>query len=170
MSSGDGNSGPRFVLAGWISHTRGGVLGMKQVHMTLPGTAWIGLLAIAALIQGCAQPAGVWNGIFAADVAGAAKTCVAQPATPPAGQTVLDQMQMSDEGGWCGIIATHDGHAFDSYLLVTRPSHGKIYVHHVGTQTRIDYTPDKGFTGTDSFAVRMIPGDAVIQGAVTVTR
>jgi hypothetical protein len=169
MSSRDGNSGPRFVLAGWVSHTRGGVFGMKQARMTLPVTAWLGFSVIALLIQGCAESAGVWNGIFAVDVAGGAKTCEAQPASPPDGKTVLDQMQTSGTG-WCGIIATHDGRAFDSYLLVTRPSHGKIYVHHVGTKTRIDYTPDAGFSGTDSFAVRMIPGDAVIQGAVTVTR
>jgi len=142
---------------------------MKPVRMTLPGTAWLGFSAIALLTQGCAQSAGVWNGIFSVDVAGEAKTCVAQPASPPDGKTVLDQMQMTDSG-WCGIIASRDGRAFDSYLLVTRPSHGKIFVHHVGTRTRIDYTPDKGFTGTDSFAVRMIPGDAVIEGAVTVTR
>ena len=142
---------------------------MKQTRMTPPGTASLALTAIAILLAGCAQQA-VWNGIFAVDAAGGAKTCVAQPASPPDGQVVLDQMQVSDEGGWCGIIATHGGQAFDSYLLVTRPTHGKVFAHRVGTKTRIDYTPDSGFTGTDSFAIRMIPGDAMIEGAVTVTR
>jgi hypothetical protein len=135
--------------------------------MTPPGVSW---LALALLIHGCAPSQGTWNGIYTVDVTGGAKTCVAQPAAPPDGKTVLDQMQVSDEGGWCGITATHDGHAFDTYLLVTRPSHGKVYAHHVGTNTRIDYTPDAGYVGTDSFAVRMLPGDSVIEGAVTVTK
>jgi hypothetical protein len=143
---------------------------MKQTRLTLPATAWLGLLSIAALVQGCAQQAGVWSGVYAIDARGGAKTCVAQPAEPPDGKTVLDQLQVSDEGGWCAIIATHNGRAFDSYLLVTRPAHGRVYAHRVGTSTRIDYTPDTGFVGADGFAVRMIPGDAIIEGAVTVTR
>ena len=68
---------------------------------------------------------------------------MAAPASPPDGQTVLDQMQVSNEGGWCGIIANRSGRAFDTYLLITRPSHGKVYAHHVGTNTRIDYTPER---------------------------
>jgi hypothetical protein len=142
---------------------------MKQRYLTLPGTAWLGLSALAMLVQGCA-PRPAWDGIYTVDKTGGAKTCVAQPASPPDGKSVLDQMQMSNDGGWCGIIATRDGHAFDSYLLLVRPEHGRVYAHHVGANTRIDYTPDKGFTGTDAFAVRMIPGEGIIQGAVTVTQ
>ena len=54
--------------------------------------------------------------------------------------------------------------------MVNRPAHGRIFAHRVGSNTRIDYFPDTGFTGTDSFAVRMIPGNAVIHGAVTVSK
>ena len=50
------------------------------------------------------------------------------------------------------------------------PSHGRVFAHHVGNNTRIDYTPDPGFVGTDSFAVRLIPGNAVFEAALTVTR
>ena len=64
----------------------------------------------------------------------------------------------------------HGGVAYDSYLLVMRPAHGKIFAHHVGTYTRIDYTPDVGYVGPDKFAVRLIPGNAVVEEAVTVTR
>ena len=143
---------------------------MKHIRPALSGLARLGLTSITILVMGCAPQQGVWNGIYAVDVAGAAKTCVAAPATPPDGKTVLDQMQVSNEGGWCGISATREGRAFDSYLLVTRPTHGRVYAHHVGSGTRIDYTPETGFTGTDSFSVRMIPGDGTIEGAVTVTR
>jgi Bacterial Ig domain len=77
---------------------------------------------------------------------------------------------VSNEGGWCGVTLTRGGVAYESYLMVTRPNHGKVFAHRVGANTRIDYTPDTGFTGTDSFAVRLIPGNAVIREAVTVTR
>jgi len=143
---------------------------MNDIRSTRSGTAWLCLAATALLAQGCAPQAPAWNGMFAVDVAGGAKTCVAPAATPPDGKSVVAQVQMSNEGGWCGIIATHNGAAFDSYLLVTRPVHGQVYAHHVGTATRIDYTPDVGFTGADKFAVRMIPGDAIIEGDVTVSR
>ncbi len=131
--------------------------------------AWPGLAAIALLAQGCAQQ-GPWSGFYAVDLAGGARTCVAPAAQPSDGQSVLAQMQVSNEGGWCGITASRRGSAYDSYLLVTRPAHGRVFAHKVGGNTRVDYTPDRGFAGTDSFAVRLIPGDAVLQGAVTVTR
>jgi hypothetical protein len=77
---------------------------------------------------------------------------------------------VSDEGGWCGVSVNRGGAAYDSYLLVSRPNHGRVFVHHVGATTRIDYTPDTGFIGTDRFAVHLIPGDALVEEAVTVTR
>jgi len=110
-----------------------------------------------------------FNGTFAIDAAGRATTCVMPTAAPPDGQSVLAQVQMSNEG-WCGINANRRGSAYESYLLVTRPAHGRVFPHRVAGVTRVDYTPDRGFTGTDSFAIRLIPGDAVLQGAVTVTR
>jgi hypothetical protein len=39
----------------------------------------------------------------------------------------------------------------------------------VGDETRIDYTPDRRFAGSDAFTVKLIPGDATIKVAVTVT-
>jgi len=142
---------------------------MKHIRPTLSGTPRLCLAVAALLMQGCAvQPA--WNGIFAIDAAGGARACVAPTASPPDGQSVLAQIQVSNEGGWCGVALNRGGVAYDSYLLITRPSHGKVFAHHVGANTRIDYTPDAGFVGTDSFAIRLIPGNAVFQGAVTVTR
>lgn len=143
---------------------------MKHVRSTLSGTPWLCLAATALLLQGCARQGAGWNGIFAADVAGAAKTCVAPAASPPDGAAIVAQVQVSGEGGWCGITLNHGGAAYDSYLLVTRPDHGRVFAHHVGVNTRIDYTPDAGFVGTDKFAVRLIPGNAVVEEAVTVTQ
>jgi hypothetical protein len=127
------------------------------------------LAVIAPLVAGCAKQ-GVWDGIYTSDKAGGAKTCVVPQAAPPDGQTVLAQMRVSDEGGWCGIVTNHGGAAYDSYLMVVRPVHGRVYAHHVGTNTRIDYTPDAGYVGGDRFSVRLIPGNAQIESTVTVTQ
>jgi hypothetical protein len=143
---------------------------MKYQRLIRSRTQWLGLAAVAFTLQGCARQAASWNGIFTIDSVGGARICVAPTASPPDGQAVVAQMQVSNEGGWCGLTVNRGGAAFDSYLLVTRPAHGKVFAHHVGTNTRIDYTPDPGFTGTDAFAMRLIPGNAVIEAAVTVTR
>jgi hypothetical protein len=142
---------------------------MKLTRSTLSGAAWLTLLAVVSLTQGCQQQR-AWNGIYNADITGGARACVAPTASPPDGQAVQAQMQVSNEGGWCGITANRGGAAFDSYLLDVRPVHGRVFAHRVGGNTRIDYMPDRGFVGTDQFAVRLIPGNGVIQGAVTVTR
>jgi hypothetical protein len=130
--------------------------------------AGLSLIAVV-LLAGCAQQA-TWDGIYRADRGGGARICLASPVSPQDGQAVVEQMQVSDEGGWCGINAARGGVAFDSYLMVTRPSHGTIFAHHVGITTRIDYTPDAGYVGNDAFALRMIPGNAVIQGSVAVSQ
>jgi hypothetical protein len=143
---------------------------MKHTRSALSGSAWLCLAAVAMLVLGCTAQQPGWSGIFAIDATGGAKTCVAPAASPANDQAVLVQMQVSDEGGWCGIIANHGGVAFDSYLLTVRPSHGTVFAHHVGANTRIDYTPDPGFAGADKFGIRLIPGNAEIQAAVTVMK
>jgi hypothetical protein len=147
-----------------------GVLRMKHVRSTLPGTAWVCLAATALLAQGCAPRTPQWDGIFTIDRAGGAKTCVAPSASPPNAMALVAQIQVSNEGGWCGVALNHGGAPYDSYLMVTRPAHGRVFAHRVGTNTRIDYTPDTGFIGTDSYAIRLIPGNAVVEGKVTVTQ
>src|ERR1700732_1571711 len=111
---------------------------MKHTLTTRSGTSWLGLAATALLAQGCAlRPA--WDGIFTIDKTGGARTCVAPTASPPDGQALLAQIQVSNEGGWCAITLNRGGVAYDSYLMITRPNHGKIFAHRVGTKTRIDY-------------------------------
>ncbi len=145
--------------------------GMNFVRLILSGASWLCIAVTALLLPGCAGGTpGQWNGLYAIDSVGGARTCVASTAAPADGTSVIAQIQMSNEGGWCGITVNRGGVPYDSYLLVTRPDHGKIFAHRVGKNTRVDYTPDPGFSGADRFAVRLIPGDAVLGGAVTVTR
>ncbi len=143
---------------------------MTDIWFARPMRAWLCLAATALLAEGCAPAAPTGPQVFAIDVAGGAKTCVAAPVSPPDGQALLVQVRMNNDGGWCGVTASRGGAAFDSYLLAVRPKHGTVFAHHVGAVTRIDYTPDPGFTGTDDFAVHMIPGNATIEEAVTVSQ
>jgi hypothetical protein len=135
--------------------------------------AWLALLMTGAVLQGCGQtasPAGSQLRVYAADLAGAARSCEVPRVTPANGQTVDAAMKVGNDGGWCGVPVHQDGpKPFDAGLLTARPANGTVLIHEVGDDTRIDYTPDHGFSGSDSFSVRLVPGDATIRTAVTVT-
>ena len=71
--------------------------------------------------------------------------------------------------GGCRVAITvaQSGRApFSAGLLTSPPAHGKVLVHAVGDETRIDYTPTRGFTGSDAFAVTLIPGDPVVRAKI----
>src|SRR5579863_2303215 len=128
------------------------------------------IAAIAVLLQACAQqgPAAPGTRIFASDMAGAAKRCTVPTITPAADRQTPVAMQVGNDGGWCAITVSNGGNPFSAGLLATEPSHGKVLIHTVGDNTRIDYTPDVQYRGADSFVVRLIPGDATISASVTV--
>ena len=46
----------------------------------------------------------------------------------------------------------------------------QVYIHPVGNATRIDYTPDARFSGSDTFVVKLLPGSPVLRVSVAVTR
>ena len=108
--------------------------------------------------------------VFAADVTGATKTCEAPKPSAAAGQTTEVAIKQLNDGGWCGILLHQDGpKPYDAGLLTMRPAHGTVYIHQVGDDTRIDYTPDAGFSGADNFAVKLLPGEAVLHVTAAVT-
>jgi hypothetical protein len=135
--------------------------------------AWLALLLASTLLQACGPnptPAGSRLRVFAADVTGAAQSCEAHEIAPAAGQTTEAAIKLANDGGWCGLPAHQEGpKPFEAGLLAVRPAHGNVLIHEVGDNTRIDYTPDRGFSGTDSFAVKLIPGDAKVNVSVVVT-
>lgn len=125
------------------------------------------------VLQGCAQqPAPVASGarVYAVDQTGAAKLCKVSKVTLSPGKQSEATMTVGNDGGWCGISVANDGNPYDSALLTGRAAHGKVYIHPVGDDTRIDYTPDRFFAGSDSFTASFIPGQPVLHVAVTVTR
>jgi hypothetical protein len=131
---------------------------------------WLAMAATALLLQACAEgpPPGPAPRIFAADVAGVAKTCVVPKVAPAAGQETPAEVKVGNDGGWCGITVSDGGKPYAAGLLTTAPAHGKVLIHTVGNDTRIDYTPERGFAGVDAFVVKLIPGDAMIRASVSV--
>ena len=129
------------------------------------------IAATALLLQACAEkpPAGPPARVFAADMTGAAKSCTVPPVTPAAGQPVDVAMKVGNDGGWCAITVNNNGRPFDAGLVVAPPAHGKLAIHTVGNDTRIDYTPAPRYAGGDAFTIRLIPGDATIRATAAVT-
>ena len=135
-------------------------------------TAWLALALVGVVLQGCGgkpgAPEQAHARLFASDFQGAAKSCVVPKLKLDAGKEVSASMQMSNEGGWCGITVAQDDKPYDAGLLTQAPQHGKVYIHPVGDASRIDYTPDLGFSGTDAFVVRLLPGNPILSIKVSV--
>ena len=108
--------------------------------------------------------------VYAVDVTGGARQCVASHPQLIAGRSVDATMSVVNDGGWCAISVQLDGQPYAAGLLTGPPARGRVYIHPVGNFTRIDYTPDAGFSGADQFVVQLIPGNPVLRTAVTVTR
>jgi hypothetical protein len=127
----------------------------------------------AALLSGCAPqgPPAPTARVYAIDMQGAARRCVVPPSVTLApGQVTTATMEVGNDGGWCAISVALQGQPYASGLLTTEPNYGHVYIHPVGDNTRIDYTPTPGFVGADSFAVTLLPGRPVLRVNVTVTR
>ena len=124
------------------------------------------------LLQACApqQAAGPGPRLFEADMKGGAKTCETSKAAPVAGKVIEATMKVGSDGGWCGLAVNNGGQPFDAGLLPAtgHAAHGKVVIRRVGANTRIDYTPEFGFAGTDAFTAQLLPGEASVHVTVTV--
>jgi len=140
---------------------------------TIRRVAEAALLMTGLALAGCSHPesgpAASTLRVYAADITGGATICEVSRVNPVAGAKVDAAIKMVNDGGWCGLPVHQDGpKPFGAGLLMTRAVHGDVLIHEVGDNTRIDYTPDRGFAGKDSFVVKLIPGDATIRVGVTV--
>lgn len=154
-------------------------------HVTL-----LGLGAMALLVTGCQEPRAPRTPLYAVDFTGGAKTCTTSAVDLTGGKSADATMTLGNDSGWCAITVWQAraaqpggllgrsgtvGHKpFAAGLVQARPQHGNLHIHSVGDDTRVDYTPDPGFTGTDRFAVRFLPGnqasgEPVLTVSVTVT-
>jgi hypothetical protein len=135
--------------------------------------AWLALALAGVVLQGCAEkppppPAQPHARLFVSDMQGGAKTCVVPKLKLDAGKEFSASMQVANDGGWCGITVGQDGKPYDAGLLTQAAEHGAVYIHPVGDDTRIDYTPELGFSGNDSFVVTLLPGSPVLRVTVAV--
>ncbi len=124
-------------------------------------------LTVLAL-EGCSTVAPTQQSrlpVYQEDMVGKAAACTTSSVTPVDGKTTQAAMTTGG-GGWCGIAVRSNGEPFAAGLLTRQARNGKVYIHSVGDDTRIDYTPRPGATGADSFTVQLIPGNAVIEVAV----
>lgn len=146
------------------------------ISISLPRQAavWSALALAGILLQGCGQkpsaPQGAQPRLFASDFQGEAKNCTASKPELTPGKETAATISVANDGGWCAISVTDGGKPYATGLLIEPPSRGSVYVHPVGNATRIDYTPDAGFSGNDTFTVRLLPESPVLRVAVTVAR
>lgn len=99
--------------------------------------------------------------------------CSVAPFKVADGGTATVTMSVSNEGGYCAAtLTTAAGAAFDAPLVPAMPAHGTPRVVKYNGQTSVEYTPNTGYVGTDSFVVRLIikgkPTDTTLNVAVTV--
>jgi Bacterial Ig domain len=128
------------------------------------------LTLLAALaVQGCATKPATTAAENLTDPMndGRATTCNATPVANGAAT-----ITMSNDG-WCSIALSDGSGPFQYALLKARPANGRIMQNAVGSETRVEYTPNARFSGTDQFTVafksRTASGpDVPVQVAVTV--
>jgi hypothetical protein len=128
----------------------------------------------AALLAACAPPQGPTASttrLYAIDLSGGAKQCTVGPLSPVAGKEVTAAMRVGNDGGWCAFKVAQPGpQPYAAGLVTQEPAHGRVYIHPVGDDTRIDYIPDAGYVGSDTFTATLLPGHAMIRATVSVTR
>lgn len=137
-------------------------------RMKVATVACLGLVLVAT--AGCQDRQVTPRGtpIYSVDVNGGAKSCVSSSPDLSAGKAATATMTVGNDGGWCGVTVSQGGKPFTAGLVQTRAQHGQLNVHSVGDNTRVDYIPDPGYAGADSFAVRLVPGNPVLTVNVTV--
>ncbi len=141
--------------------------------MTYRFAAFAAAAAVLTL-QGCATPpAPVVQG---EDLNfGIAKTCSFTPVQLTPGGTASSTVTMSNDG-WCAVrVKEPDGQPYQLGLLRARPEHGRILIQKLGGETRLEYTADPGWVGTDRYTAELRPRegniqDSTIQIVVEVSR
>lgn len=134
--------------------------------------ATAGAAGLLLLLGACAEearPVASTNRIFYVDTQGRAAGCTVPRSVSLNRESVTEAaMTLANDGGWCGISLAQDGKPYAAGGVSARPEHGRVHVRNVGDATRVDYFPDRGFTGTDSFIVALVPGGHRMKVNVTV--
>lgn len=81
------------------------------------------------------------------------------------------EMHLQNDGNWCWIPlrSRTTGGAFSNVTIIDAPNHGTFESAPVDSRSRLYYKPAPGFTGEDSFKIRLEPGDNSLTINVTVS-
>jgi hypothetical protein len=102
-----------------------------------------------------------------------AAACTVAPFHVADGGTAAVDMHVSNEGGYCAATLTAaSGNPFDAPLVPVLPKHGTPRIVKYDGKTSVEYTPETGYVGPDSFVVHLIvkgqPSYTTLNVSVTV--
>ena len=133
---------------------------------------------LGALLQGCAKPeapppAGPPPPLPPHAGPPPAQRCTVTPFTVKDGGSADVGMSLSNEGGYCAAtLLSEGGVPFATFLVPVPPLHGIPRVIPYNGKTSVEYAPQPGFTGHDSFIVKLIlhgrPGYTTLNMSVDV--
>lgn len=132
-------------------------------------TKLIAAAAAALALSGCATKAPPPTAVDLQNE-GMAKTCT--PSTVDLTAAAPATIMLTNDG-WCGLVTAEKDGPFKFGLVKTRPEHGRVYIRPVNGQTRVEYTANPGYVGSDRFALALASRtagtpDAPLQVDVTV--
>ncbi len=135
-------------------------------------------LLLCAVLQGCAKPAAPPPPEAPPPLpphAGppAAQQCSVAPFSVKDGGSADVVMTLSSEGGYCAATLLNErGVPFDTWTVPVVSLHGVPRVVPYNGKTSVEYAPQPGFVGHDSFIVRLIvrgkPGYTTLNMSVNV--
>ena len=134
----------------------------------------IAMAATAVAVAGCApqKPAAPASTV---DLnVGIAKTCTPSPVDLSLSSSASATITMTNDG-WCAIrTKDKDGQPFKFGLVKAKSQHGRILIQKIGGETRVEYTPENSYVGSDRFSVALASNaanapDSTIQVTVNVS-
>jgi hypothetical protein len=152
-------------------------LSMDFRRMPVQARTLASLLALGALLAGCAKPPPpVVQAPPLPPHLGPppAAVCLVAPFHVADGGTAQVNMTVSNDGGYCAAALTNAaGQAFDAGLVPVKPAHGEDSVIKYNGKTSVEYfVKSPGYVGHDGFTVHLIskdkPGYTTLNVAVDV--
>lgn len=120
----------------------------------------IAMTATAVAVAGCAPQRPPAPAATADLNVGIAKTCTPSPVDPSSGSGGSATISMTNDG-WCAIrTKDKDGKPFKFGLVKAKSQHGRILIQKIGGETRVEYTPENNYVGTDRFSVALAANEA----------
>ena len=94
---------------------------------------------------------------------GIATTCTPTNPDMKAAGPYTGTIAMANDG-WCGVFAVErGGKPFSLGLVRNRPEHGRVFIQKVANATRVEYTPNAGYVGSDAFTVALRSNNAGVE-------